>query len=187
MCEFFLFATDMKKNLSNMKILALHLFINKMVGTLQMMSIFLSCFNLEYNSFMASHLIDYSCFNWESSQINWKRNCSIVLNTLVFVYYGSQYGTPIDELVLKYGSPYGTAIDELVLKYGSPYDTPIDELVLKYGSPYGTPIDELVLKYGSPCGTSIDELVLKYWLIWFDFWCLTPLSAIFQLYHGDQF
>jgi hypothetical protein len=20
-----------------------------------------------------------------------------------------------------------------------------------------------------------------------DFWCLTPLSAIFQLYHGDQF
>jgi hypothetical protein len=23
------------------------------------------------------------------------------------------------------------------------------------------------------------------WLI--DFWCLTPLSAIFQLYHGDQF
>ena len=21
----------------------------------------------------------------------------------------------------------------------------------------------------------------------FDFWCLTPLSAIFQLYHGDQF
>jgi hypothetical protein len=25
------------------------------------------------------------------------------------------------------------------------------------------------------------------WLIWFDFWCLTPLSAIYQLYHGDQF
>ena len=24
-------------------------------------------------------------------------------------------------------------------------------------------------------------------LIWFDFLCLTPLSAIFQLYHGDQF
>jgi len=20
-----------------------------------------------------------------------------------------------------------------------------------------------------------------------DFWCLTPVSAIFQLYHGDQF
>ena len=25
------------------------------------------------------------------------------------------------------------------------------------------------------------------WLIWFDLLCLTPLSAIFQLYHGDQF
>jgi hypothetical protein len=26
------------------------------------------------------------------------------------------------------------------------------------------------------------------WLIdLIDFWCLTPLSAIFQLYHGDQF
>jgi hypothetical protein len=24
-------------------------------------------------------------------------------------------------------------------------------------------------------------------LIWFDLLCLTPLSAIFQLYHGDQF
>jgi hypothetical protein len=24
-------------------------------------------------------------------------------------------------------------------------------------------------------------------LIWFDSWCLTPLSAIFQLYYGDQF
>jgi hypothetical protein len=24
-------------------------------------------------------------------------------------------------------------------------------------------------------------------MIDFDFWCLTPLSAIFQLYHGDQF
>ena len=23
--------------------------------------------------------------------------------------------------------------------------------------------------------------------IWFDLLCLTPLSAIFQLYHGDQF
>ena len=21
----------------------------------------------------------------------------------------------------------------------------------------------------------------------FEFWCLTPFSAIFQLYHGDQF
>ena len=25
------------------------------------------------------------------------------------------------------------------------------------------------------------------WLIWFDFWCVTPLSAIFQLYNNDQF
>jgi hypothetical protein len=24
-------------------------------------------------------------------------------------------------------------------------------------------------------------------LIWFDLLCLTPLSAIFQLYHSDQF
>ena len=24
-------------------------------------------------------------------------------------------------------------------------------------------------------------------LIWFDLLCLTPLSVIFQLYHGDQF
>jgi hypothetical protein len=24
-------------------------------------------------------------------------------------------------------------------------------------------------------------------LIWFDLWCLMPLKAIFQLYHGDQF
>ena len=23
-------------------------------------------------------------------------------------------------------------------------------------------------------------------MLWFDFWCMTPLSAIFQLYHGDQ-
>jgi len=24
-------------------------------------------------------------------------------------------------------------------------------------------------------------------MIWFDLLCLTPLSAIFQLYHGDKF
>ena len=28
---------------------------------------------------------------------------------------------------------------------------------------------------------------LIFWLIWFDFWCLMPFSAIFQLFHGDQF
>jgi len=27
----------------------------------------------------------------------------------------------------------------------------------------------------------------KYSNLLIDFWCLTPLSAIFQLYHGDQF
>ena len=27
----------------------------------------------------------------------------------------------------------------------------------------------------------------KYHIFDFDFWCLTPLSAIFQLYHGNQF
>jgi len=26
-----------------------------------------------------------------------------------------------------------------------------------------------------------------YWNFEFEFWCLTPLSAIFQLYHVDQF
>ena len=34
------------------------------------------------------------------------------------------------------------------------------------------------------------ELILtqdKDWLIWLIFGVLTPLSAIFQLYHGDQF
>jgi len=30
------------------------------------------------------------------------------------------------------------------------------------------------------------ELVIRFDFD-FDFWCLTPLSAIFQLYHGDQF
>ena len=30
--------------------------------------------------------------------------------------------------------------------------------------------------------------LVYYWIDWLiDFWCLTPLSAIFQLYHGDQF
>jgi len=28
---------------------------------------------------------------------------------------------------------------------------------------------------------------MKYYVDLIDFWCLTPLSAIFQLYHGDQF
>ena len=33
------------------------------------------------------------------------------------------------------------------------------------------------------CTTAIKILHI---LIWFDIWCLMPLSAIFQLYHGDQ-
>ena len=34
----------------------------------------------------------------------------------------------------------------------------------------------------------VGDLVIKRgWLDWFDFWFLTPLSAIFQLYPGDQF
>jgi hypothetical protein len=37
----------------------------------------------------------------------------------------------------------------------------------------------------------IYENVQKYGMVGddliFDFWCLTPLSAIFQLYHGDKF
>jgi hypothetical protein len=31
------------------------------------------------------------------------------------------------------------------------------------------------------------ELPLDKYDRFIDFWCLTPLSAIFQLYHGDQF
>jgi hypothetical protein len=36
---------------------------------------------------------------------------------------------------------------------------------------------------------STDEpnIVLTRESIFLDCWCLTPLSAIFQLYHGDQF
>ena len=34
-------------------------------------------------------------------------------------------------------------------------------------------------------GKSLQQLSGTYRLI--DFWCLQPLSAIFQLYHGDQF
>ena len=30
-------------------------------------------------------------------------------------------------------------------------------------------------------------LILTEFEFEFEFWCLTPLSAIFQLYHGDQF
>jgi len=34
---------------------------------------------------------------------------------------------------------------------------------------------------------STHELVLVNEFENFEFWCLMPLSAIFQLYHGDQF
>jgi hypothetical protein len=30
------------------------------------------------------------------------------------------------------------------------------------------------------------EALVKFDLIWLETWCLTPLSAIFQLYHCDQ-
>ena len=64
-------------------------------------------------------------------------------------------------------------------------------------------IIERFLGIGTPnstCSKDLEEFVLKMfesntidkghclWLDFeFDFWCLTPLSAIFQLYHGDQF
>ena len=46
-----------------------------------------------------------------------------------------------------------------------------------------------------PCQNMIEKLcsrenfntVKPSLMIWFDLLCLTPLSAIFQLYHGDQF
>jgi hypothetical protein len=41
---------------------------------------------------------------------------------------------------------------------------------------------------GIYCLFSICCVRMKYKMIdWFGFWCLTPPSAIFQLYHGDQF
>jgi len=64
-------------------------------------------------------------------------------------------------------------------------------------------IIERFLGIGTPnstCSKDLEEFVVKmfesnkidkgHWLDFdFDFWCLTPLSvsAIFQLYHGDQF
>ena len=38
-------------------------------------------------------------------------------------------------------------------------------------------------RYHHPC----NRYHTLYRVIWFDILCLTPLSAIFQLYHGDQF
>ena len=41
--------------------------------------------------------------------------------------------------------------------------------------------------FGYLAQNNYNHLFIK--LIWFDFWCLTPISAIFQLHvdHGDQF
>jgi hypothetical protein len=36
-------------------------------------------------------------------------------------------------------------------------------------------------------GLSFNNHISKYRMNEFEFWCLTPLSALFQLYHGDQF
>ena len=60
-------------------------------------------------------------------------------------------------------------------------------------------IIERFLGIGTPnstCSKDLEEFVLKmfesnkidkgHWLD-YDFWSLMPLSAIFQLYHGDQF
>jgi hypothetical protein len=48
---------------------------------------------------------------------------------------------------------------------------------------------DLLLISINPCGWNTTYLMFKWvmiWLIWFNSLCLTPLSAIFQLYHGDS-
>ena len=40
---------------------------------------------------------------------------------------------------------------------------------------------------GKLCHLRLYQVYLTMGFIWFDLLCLTPLSAIFQLYHGDQF
>jgi hypothetical protein len=46
---------------------------------------------------------------------------------------------------------------------------------------------EIIKTLGTGFDSSRDITLYAWLMIWFDLLCLTPLSAIFQLYHGGQF